>query len=181
MIDIRHTGVDEAAVRRVHESAFGAIEGRVIADLTAGLLRDPTAKPLISLLARDGSEPVGHVLFTSVRISGDAGRVAASILAPLAVCPESQRHGVGTQLVQAGLCTLAEAGSALVFVLGHPSYYRRFGFRPAGCLGFSAPYPIPEKNADAWMVLEQRSGTVGRVGGVVCCAQALSKPEYWVE
>jgi predicted N-acetyltransferase YhbS len=173
--------VDEADIRRVHESAFGAIEGRVIADLTVDLLHDPSAKPLISLLAWGGSEPVGHVLFTSVRLSGDAVRVAASILAPLAVCPGSQRQGVGTRLVQAGLSTLDEAGSALVFVLGHPSYYTRFGFRPAGSLGFAAPYPIAEKNADAWMVLEQRSGTVGLVSGEVRCAQSLSKPEFWVE
>ena len=42
-----------------------------------------------------------------------------------------------------GLKQLAESGVDLVFVLGHPGYYPKFGFRPAGALGFEAPYPIP--------------------------------------
>ena len=47
---------------------------------------------------------------------------------------------------------MAESGVELVFVLGHPDYYPRHGFKPAGALGFEAPYPIPDKNVNAWMV-----------------------------
>jgi predicted N-acetyltransferase YhbS len=72
-------------------------------------------------------------------------------------------------------------GVELVFVLGHPGYYPRFGFKPAGVLGFEAPYPIPEKHADAWMVRELRAGIIGSVRGKVVCADTLSRPEYWRE
>jgi len=40
----------------------------------------------------------------------------------------------------------ALSGVSIVFVLGHPGYCRRVGFRPAGELGFAAPYPIPAKD-----------------------------------
>ena len=80
-----------------------------------------------------------------------------------------------------GLTLLVESGCELVFVLGHPEYYPRFGFQPAGQLGFSAPYPILKENSGAWMVLELCGGTIGGVQGKVQCAAALDKPEYWLE
>lgn len=184
MIRIKNTTeADEPAIRKMHKSAFGPEEGQIIADLTIELLHDPTAKPVLSLLACEGEVPIGHVLFTSVQISGAQASPppAASILAPLAVLPERQRQGTGTELVQKGLAALTDAGCRLVFVLGYPSYYPRFGFEPAGRLGLSAPYTILEKNADAWMVLELKQGTLGTVRGTVRCAEALDKPEYWCE
>ena len=95
--------------------------------------------------------------------------------------PDSPGQGVGGHLIEEGLRRLSASGVDLVFVLGHPDYYPRHGFRPAGALGFKAPYPIPDKNADAWMVQELRPGLIGTVRGTVVCADALDKPEYWRE
>ena len=182
MMNIRNTTEDdEPAIREVHEEAFGPQAGRAIADLAIALLHDPTARPVVSLFACDASMPIGHVVFTRVRISGPDKSPTAHILAPLAVVPDRQRHGTGTQLVRTGLTDLAESGCELVFVLGHPEYYPRFGFQPAGHLGFSAPYPIPTENANAWMVLELRKGTIGNTSGTVRCADSLDKPEHWRE
>jgi len=75
----------------------------------------------------------------------------------------------------------ADCGVELVFVLGHPSYYPRFGFRPAGVRGFRAPYPIPDENADAWMVKELKPGVMERFAGTVECASVLMHPAYWIE
>jgi len=182
MMNVRDTTeTDEPAIRQVHEAAFGPKAGRTIADLAVSLLHDPSALPLISLLACAEAPPVGHVLFTRVRISGLEESPMAHILAPLAVVPDRQCHGTGTQLVRTGLSILAESGCKLVFVLGHPGYYPRFGFQAAGRLGFLAPYPIAEKNADAWMVLELCQGTIGTVAGTVLCADSLNEPQHWIE
>ena len=182
MMNIRNTTeADETAIRHVHEAAFGPQAGPTIADLAIALLHDRTAEPLISLLGCAGSPPIGHILFTSVRISGPEPPPIAHILAPLAVLPDRQRQGTGTQLVQRGLAMLAESECKLVFVLGHPEYYPRFGFHPAGRLGFSAPYPIPKENANAWMVLELCPGTIGNIRGTIRCAEALNEPEHWLE
>jgi len=149
--------------------------------LVHALLQDQTAAPLLSLLTFDGRTAIGHLLFTKARVSGLGNAVLAEILAPLAVVPGKQRQGIGTQLVREGLRLLSGSGTDLVFVLGHPEYYPRFGFEPAGKLGFAAPYPIMPENENAWMVLELRQGVIGNGGGTVQSANALSHPEHWRE
>jgi predicted N-acetyltransferase YhbS len=181
MVSIRTTSeADEPAIRALHEAAFGTSEGSEIADLAIALLHDPTASPYLSLLAHE-STPAGHVIFTSARIEGCAEAVRASILAPLAVHPDMQKRGVGGALVNDGLTRLERSGCDLVFVLGHPEYYPRFGFAPAKRHGLLAPHPIPEEHDDAWMVLELRSGTIARVRGTVRCADVLEAPRHWRE
>jgi putative acetyltransferase len=54
--------------------------------------------------------------------------------------PERHGLGYGTEVVQAALDAAAELGERLVVVLGNPSYYRRFGFRPAAELGLASPW-----------------------------------------
>ncbi len=172
------TDQDLDAIVSIHEGAFGQNDEAL---LTAKLLSDPSAAPRLSLMAVVDGRPAGHVLFTRVIVSGAEAGVAASILAPLAVVPEFQGRGLGGDLIRTGLRHLADGDTDLVFVLGHPGYYTRFGFRPAGAYGLVAPYPIPSQHADAWMVLELKEGTLGTVEGQVKCADALDKQEYWVE
>jgi len=169
---------DTEAVLAVERVAFGQDDE---ADLVRELLSDPSARPLLSLLAWDDDRPVGHVLFTSARLDGapDAGPVA--ILAPLAVVPDAQRRGVGGALVERGLQQLGGSGVGLVFVLGHPSYYPRHGFRPAGVLGFDPPFPMAEEDADAWMVRGLRADVVDTLAGTVVCADSMNRPEHWRE
>ncbi len=162
----------------VESAAFGHDKE---AELVRDLLEDPSAKPLLSLLAFDGDRAVGHVLFTTARLTNTQDTPSISLLAPLAIVPEYQRQGIGAQLVRQGLQLLTESEIDLVFVLGHPEYYPRHGFKPAGHLGFEAPYPIPDKHADAWMVQALRPGIIGSVRGTVVCADALDKPEHWRE
>jgi len=122
-------------VLAVERAAFGSHEE---ADLVRDLVADRSAAPLVSLLALRSGRAVGHILFTHLGLEAPAAP-AMSILAPLAVVPDCQRQGIGSRLVEHGLELLAERGIALVFVLGYPDYYRRFGFRPAAALGFDAP------------------------------------------
>jgi putative acetyltransferase len=151
------------------------------ADLVKDLLADASAAPRLSLLAVEGGKPVGHVLFTSVKVVGTERAVRASILAPLAVTPEAQGRGCGRKLVEGGLLRLARSRVEMAFVLGDPHYYARFGFAPAGRLGLQAPYPIPEEHADAWMVKALGDGVVGSIAGRVRCADVLNRPELWRE
>ena len=167
-------------ILRIHKGAF---PDEPVDALVADLLKDPSARPTVSLIAIAGDRPVGHILFSKLRLagSGQDDAVSLSILAPLAVLPEVQNKGVGGRLIEAGLKQLREAGVDLVLVLGHPDYYPRHGFAPAGALGLEAPYPILEKNAGAWMVRALRPGLLGSVRGRVLCADALDKPELWRE
>ena len=151
------------------------------AELVRELLHDPSAKPLLSLLALKKGRAVGHILFTSAHLSDSKDAASIVILAPLAIVPDSQKQGIGGKLIEHGLALLSKSGVDLVFVLGHPEYYPRYGFKPAGQIGFEAAYPIPDEHAGAWMVQALRSGVMGTVSGKVICADALNKPEHWRE
>lgn len=169
---------EREAILDIHKQAFGNIkEPQLVADL----LLDPTAQPLISLIAELEGELVGHILLTAVHIEGLSPSPVCSLLAPLAVIPKAQGQGIGKLLIKAALKKASEAGQQMVFVLGHPAYYPKCGFRPAGRLGLQAPYPIPKEHADAWMVAELMEGATQRFSGTVKIAKMLDKTEYWRE
>ncbi len=169
---------DLATIMAVETAAFGSAEE---ADLVKMLLVDESAKPWVSLLASGAASAVGHILFTRARLTSNP-LASVSLLAPLAVMPHAQKMGVGGQLIEQGAKLLGKREVSLIFVLGYPEYYPHHGFRPAGVLGFDAPYPIPKKNADAWMVRELRPGALDEYGGAtVITADTLNKPEYWRE
>lgn len=161
----------------VEREAFGSDEE---SKLVRDLLADETAKPALSMLAYQKDQAVGHILFTNAWLEPQV-TLSISLLAPLAVIPEAQNQGIGGQLIQQGLKILTDTGTDLVFLLGHPAYYPRFGFEPAGELGFEATYPIPEKNAAAWMVKALKPDVVDQYKGKVICADAMNRSEYWVE
>lgn len=159
----------------LHREAFGIAEGDTIAELVDHLAHDPNATPSTSLVAEVDGTIVGHILFTAVHISPHA--VRAQILAPLAVKPAHHRHGIGSALVRAGLAHITAQQCDLVFVLGDPAYYNRFGFIPATPHGLIAPYPI--SHADAWMAQALHDGVIGHIQGTIQCATTLHQPYYW--
>lgn len=178
---IRTSNIDDRqAISALHIEAFGPDEGAEIANLVDDLWEDPSARPMLSLVADEAGVIVGHVMFTAVQLPGRP-QVPMQILAPLAVAGRYQRKGIGSALVRDGLARLTASGTCLVFVLGHPGYYRRFGFRPAGARGLDAPYPIPPQHADAWMVQALGSSPVEPLQGRIRCAAALDQPQHWCE
>jgi len=132
-------------VRLVIDGAFGPDGGE--ADLVDALRAACAHVGDLCLVAEIEGEVVGHVFYSRARLaSGD--EVLA--LAPMAVLPSFQRRGVGSRLVEESLRRARETDFPLVVVLGHPEYYPRFGFEPAGALGVDAPWPVPP---EAWMLL----------------------------
>ncbi len=172
---------DRKEILDIHNQAFGKNEGPVIAKLVGDLLDDETAMPILSLVAVENHKLIGHILFTKAVITATETPIFAQILAPLAILPEEQNKGVGEKLINAGLKILKESGIELVFVLGHPTYYPRCGFFPAGEQGFEAPYPIPEENAPAWMVQELNGDILANNSGKVQCSKVLNEPQHWRE
>lgn len=151
-----------------------------ILTLVSDMFSDETAEPLFSILATDKNRYVGCVLFSNVKVS-DAN-ISASILCPLGVIPDYQNQGVGKEIVEYGLKKIGKAGVQIVFVLGYPDYYAKFGFKTAMDLGFYAPYNISIQNREAWMVkiLDDNLIIDNNKEKKVKCANSLSKPEYWM-
>lgn len=178
---MRASPAESPAILEVIKAAFSGDNGREIAALAENLMADPSAEPVISLVAKLESTVVGQVLFTRARVEDHSNDVSASILAPLSVHPACHGRGIGSLLVERGLTESRDAGQDLVFVLGHPDFYQRFGFVPAGVRGFEAPFPIPVQHADAWMIQQLRPDIIGRAKGRVICADSLNDPRHWRE
>ena len=171
------TQADLKDIMFVEKAAFKRDEE---VNLTVDLLVDPSAKPLLSLMAYVENQPVGYVLFTKGTLTNHPD-VMLSFLAPLAVIPKFQRQGIGGALIKRGVEILTKANVDLIFLLGHPNYYPKFGFKPASKFGFEPTYPIPNEVADAWMVKALKHNIIGRFSGKVICCDTMNKPEIWRE
>ena len=95
---------------------------------------------LLSWVLADDDNIIGHIAFFRILIDGED--IAAG-LGPMSVAPGHQRHGHGSALVRAGLAALRPQHRPIVFVLGHPQFYPRFGFDMALTTLFEAPWSGP--------------------------------------
>ena len=159
MIEIRdELPDDDAAVRAVHVLAFG---GEAEAHLVE-LLRNGKQAP-IALVATTGGQVIGHLMFSPITVADAFEDFRGIALAPVAILPEFQNQGIGSKLIRNGLEACRRAGYDAVVVLGHTTYYPRFGFSRAADYGLTNEYDAQE----AFMVMELRPGTLERIGGLV--------------
>ena len=167
MITIREEASgDSKQIRIVIQKAF---RQTAEADLVDQLLRNCSSR--ISLVAVSAGPIVGHILFTPVTIQAKKGIIAGMGLGPMAVLPEFQHHGIGSQLVRAGLALIKKRNYPFVIVLGHPTYYPRFGFIPASQHGVRSEYEqVPD---EAFMILVLNQRALEGVSGV-----AKYRPEF---
>jgi len=148
---------DYAAVRELNRTAFeGEAEGQLV-----DRLREDGAV-VVSLVAVEGCEIVGHILFSDLVVETDQAVLHAVSLAPMAVAPKFQRRGIGSALMRHGLAVCRERGRSVVVVLGHPEYYPRFGFSTELAKNLRGPY-----SGDAWMALELIPDALDGVQGTV--------------
>ena len=156
-----HVRAEEAAdIPRIHAVNRAAFESATEAILVDALRAHAD---VISLVAAEDDGIVGHIMFSPVRLSG-AEEVRAMALAPMAVVPERQRAGIGSELVRDGLESCRRHGVEAVFVVGHPAYYPRFGFSLASGFGITCEFEVPD---EAFMALELAPGALrGRTGQV---------------
>jgi len=151
----------QADVERIHAVNLAAFETATDADLVKALRE--RAAPLISLVAEDDANIIGHILFSPVTLANEPGLLLMG-LAPMAVVPARQRQGVGSRLVREGLERCRQLNAAAVVVLGHPEYYPRFGFAAASRLSLRSEYDVPD---GVFMVRELRDGALSGRSGTI--------------
>ncbi|MDH3762517.1 MAG: N-acetyltransferase [Gammaproteobacteria bacterium] len=135
------TGIDRGDIHSVNWSAFAESEREIVCRLAVGLLSEKSTPQTISLVAETEGNVVGHVAFSPVTID-NSENLQGYILAPLAVKPGFQKHGIGSKLVKSGMQQLSRMGVDILFVYGDPEYYGRFGFSAAVAEGFIPPYAL---------------------------------------
>ena len=122
----RETDSDVDAITEVTAAAFKTLEISshteqfIIAALRA-------AKALtLSLVAEADGRLVGHIAFSPVSISDGTRNWYG--LGPVSVLPTYQRQGIGKALIREGLARLKDMDAQGCCLVGHPDYYRKFGF-----------------------------------------------------
>lgn len=160
MLIIRpETPEDITAVYHINSLAFGKTAE---AELVNALRWEKAV--VLSLVAMLDGQPVGHALFSPVTVETEQLIWQAVALGPVAVLPSYQQQGIGTTLIRVGLEQCHSMGHPIVFVLGHPAYYPRFGFTPTRSFGIRCEFKVPD---ELFMVAELEPGAInGRIGTV---------------
>jgi putative acetyltransferase len=117
---------DAAEIAEVTAAAFESLEiSHHTEQFIIEALRSAGALTL-SLVAEVDGCVVGHIAFSPVALSDGTANWYG--LGPVSVLPEYQRKGIGKALIQEGLSRLKKLGAKGCCLVGHPQYYRKFGF-----------------------------------------------------
>jgi len=123
----RETDADIDAITAVTLAAFKTLEvSNQTEHFIIKALRAANALT-ISLVAETNGGIVGHIAFSPVTLSDGTQNWYG--LGPVSVLPEYQRKGIGKALIQEGLARLKNLNARGCCLVGHPDYYRRFGFK----------------------------------------------------
>jgi len=133
------TNADVGEITEVTVAAFKTLE---ISNHTEQfiIMALRAAKALtVSLVAELDGRVIGHIAFSPVTISD--GTQDWYGLGPVSVLLAYHRQGVGTALIQEGLSRLKNLNPAGCCVVGHPEYYKKFGFKNVDGLGLEGVAP----------------------------------------
>ena len=135
----KETDADVRAITEVTEAAFQTME---ISDHTEQFIVTALRKAgalTVSLVAELDGRVVGHIAFSPITMSD--GTADWYGMGPVSVLPQVQRKGIGKALVQEGLSQLKGLKARGCCLVGHPEYYRKFGFQNTPELGLEGVPP----------------------------------------
>ena len=135
----KETDADVRAITEVTEAAFQTME---ISDHTEQFIVTALRKAgalTVSLVAELDGRVVGHIAFSPITMSD--GTADWYGMGPVSVLPQVQRQGIGKALVPEGLARLKGLDARGCCLVGHPEYYRKFGFQNTPELGLEGVPP----------------------------------------
>ena len=143
---------DEAAIHALTDAAFQNEddESRVVDLLRA----DPDAWiPELSIVAVDAdARIVGHCVTSAGTLVAEDGSTRPILgLGPISVALDRQGEGIGGALIRETVARATSAGWPVIVLLGHATYYPRFGFEPARPIGIEPQQPWRDAN---WLALK---------------------------
>jgi predicted N-acetyltransferase YhbS len=165
MIIRQETKEDYQETEKLTEEAFRDIELSAHNEhlLVQKLRQSKDFIPELSLVAEMENKIVGHILFSKVTIAGDKD-TESLCLAPVSVLPEYQNQGIGSELIKEGLLKAEDLGFESVLLVGHSTYYPRFGFEKASKWNIRCAFEVPD---DAFMGIELKIDALKDKSGIV--------------
>ncbi|WP_109355359.1 GNAT family N-acetyltransferase [Sphingorhabdus sp. EL138] len=129
---------DQQPIFAVNKAAFATdAEARLV-----DMLRED-GDLYFSQVAEEDGTIIGHIALSPMDTTADDRPVKALGLGPVAVAPNRQHEGVGSQLVQAAIRWAQSQDWQLIILLGNPRYYSRFGFSVEDAKPFASPFAGP--------------------------------------
>ena len=159
---------DVKAIAVVNQSAFG---GEAEEQLVAVVRASKSFIPELSLVAEVGERLAGHILLFHAHLDRQGKQAQVLALAPMSVVPSQSHRGIGSALLQAAIAKAASLGYKAIVVIGHPDYYRRFGFESAAKWGIHSSLPVP---GDSITAKELVAGAL-EGGGLLCYPPEFTK------
>ncbi len=128
------------------------------------------------MITKVDNQVIGYVSYSPILLKSSCG-ISGQILAPLAVSPEHQKQGIGSNLIKSGIDMLTKESVGILLVYGDSDYYGKFGFKEEiGCL-FVPPYPF--KYPFGWTGMKWNATATPNTPIKFECVSALSKQNLW--
>lgn len=127
-------------------------------------------RPIHEWLCLHRNKAVAYIAFSNA-FHGDL--LCGLHLGPMAVHPEMQKQGIGTELLNFAL-RQAEIKDQALFVLGSPTYYEKFGFKP--CVQPLCPFDKNNAHFLSMKYSSDQSFTIGYEAEFTIASMATSKP-----
>ena len=170
MITLRKEETEDfESIAMINDRAFGRTAESKLIDT---LRNTDVFIPDLSVVAQVDAKVIGHILFYPVTIVKNDRKYTSLQLAPLSVLPEFQKKSIGKLLVLYALQVARDLGHKSVLVLGHPSYFPKFGFEAASKWNIKSPFPAPD---EAFMAIELERGSLDNVSGTVEFPEAFDE------
>lgn len=163
---------DYAAIMQVETSAFGR---RDEAQLVERLRADSDI--IFEFVAVAGPEVIGHAVLSRMQIERENDTTDALALAPIAVLPPWQRHGVGSGLIKTAVRLASAAGERAIIVLGHEAYYPKLGFSAEAAAGLEHPF----EHKSAFMAMKLKAADAATLCGRVKYPKAFGLAPEWTK
>lgn len=175
MINIRkEVANDHKAVFKLIKKAFAseAVSDHKEQFLVERLRKSAAFIPELSLVAEVNREIVGHILLTKIKIKNETSEFGSLALAPVSVLPSFQGKGIGGKLITTAHQQAKALGYQSIVLLGHETYYPKFGYQQADNYGIKLPFDVPKENC---MVIELVENGLNGAYGVVEYPQAFNE------
>lgn len=172
MIEIKTaTNEDYKEIQRVVQRAF---ESEEMSDhnehhLVIKIKDSKAYVPELSLIAKEDGKIIGHIMLSKITIKDDEDRIESLALAPVSVIPEFQNRGIGSILTKKSIVIAEQLGFTSIIVLGHDTYYPKFGFEEAPKYNIYPPFEVPS----SYFMVKFLTENVSDIKGIVHYSKAF--------
>jgi len=117
--------IEKSDLEEVFNLIYSSFGSNAEPDLVKQLILDGDV--LVNLVLELSGNIIGNLVVSKITMEPDVGLFCGGI-APVAVLPDQQSSGIGSQLITEAINECKNKGMDALFLLGDPSYYKRFGF-----------------------------------------------------